>query len=539
MAKKKRNTRNARKKKPGRIKSTKKNYKIPKILYYTGLGIICLLLYMYIFDQKIDLNGDNASYYMLGKQLAQFKGFVNGYLIDATPHKQFPPGYPVMLTPFMWISDSISFIKSISGIFYIAGTLGLYTILNRLRPNRNLENFGISVLIACNYFMLKYATIMMSEEALVFVSIAAILFFINKEIQASGWMTKDLIVLALITSLAYHIKTLALPLFGAFVFHFLLKRQYKNIGIYCTTFILSLIPWMIRNRMVGAQGYIDDLIAINPYQKELGTLTFNDLIARIFVNIERYFSKEIPVSFFPLKQMGPTDSPPSFYMVAGILVIAIAIFGLIKLPNFKWFLFAYVGGTFGILMVWPEVWYGPRFMIGVLPIMLMLFYLGSTTIIDLLLKDQNKNLCVALKGFAFAIFGLLLFGSFSPKTTANHHIIGLHKYRSQPYPAAYKNFFELGKWSSKNLPEDQVVASRKAVMYYLYSDKSTIRYPYESDPDKFFNTMKEKGSKYIVVDQLGYSQTQKFVVSKIQQFPDRFRLIHKIDNPETYLFEVL
>jgi len=52
--------------------------------------------YTYIFDKKLDLNGDNANYYMLGKALASGEGYVNTNSIQKTPNNHFPPGYPAL-----------------------------------------------------------------------------------------------------------------------------------------------------------------------------------------------------------------------------------------------------------------------------------------------------------------------------------------------------------------------------------------------------------------------------------------------------------
>ena len=61
-----------------------------------------LFIYQYIFDPKIDLNGDNASYYILGKALNAGEGFVNINSIHKTPNNHFPPGYPAIISLIMF-----------------------------------------------------------------------------------------------------------------------------------------------------------------------------------------------------------------------------------------------------------------------------------------------------------------------------------------------------------------------------------------------------------------------------------------------------
>ena len=56
--------------------------------------IVFIGVYAYIYDSKIDLNGDNANYYMLGQALHQGEGYVSINSINKTPNNHFPPGYP-------------------------------------------------------------------------------------------------------------------------------------------------------------------------------------------------------------------------------------------------------------------------------------------------------------------------------------------------------------------------------------------------------------------------------------------------------------
>src|SRR5210317_2178748 len=92
-------------------------------IYMIIITILFLGVYGYIFDKKLDLNGDNAYYYVLGKALSQGEGYVNIASINKAPNNHYPPGYPFIISLFMHLSDTPIFLKLINGIFLL---LSLY-----------------------------------------------------------------------------------------------------------------------------------------------------------------------------------------------------------------------------------------------------------------------------------------------------------------------------------------------------------------------------------------------------------------------------
>ena len=67
------------------------------------LSAIVIVLYL-VFDASIDLGGDNAGYYILGKALHEGFGYTNIHLPGMPPAQHFPPGYPLILSLLMTVS---------------------------------------------------------------------------------------------------------------------------------------------------------------------------------------------------------------------------------------------------------------------------------------------------------------------------------------------------------------------------------------------------------------------------------------------------
>ncbi|MEY2905277.1 MAG: hypothetical protein RJA52_1293, partial [Bacteroidota bacterium] len=113
----------------------------------------------------------------------------------------------------------------------------------------------------------------------------------------------------------------------------------------------------------------------------------------------------------------------------------------------------------------------------------------------------------------------------------------LNEYRNADYPPAFKNFVDMAKWASINLPKGSLVANRKPEIFHLFYKGPSGGYPHTENQQEFLEGMRNSKSKYLIIDQLGYSSTPRFAVPAVQNNPNYFRFIHKIDQPDTYIFE--
>ena len=127
-------------------------------IVFAIMGIVFLLIYVYIFDKKADLNGDNFAYYALGKSIHDFRGFSSIWAPVASPHNHFPPGYPFILSIGMFISSSPVFLTSINGFLLFISVFLLYKFLNNIGTDQRLS-LVISVLLFLNATLLKSSTI--------------------------------------------------------------------------------------------------------------------------------------------------------------------------------------------------------------------------------------------------------------------------------------------------------------------------------------------------------------------------------------------
>ena len=89
------------------------------IIYSLIIVIAFFKIYPYVFDDKIDLNGDNVQYYLLGTSIANGDGFSDIRVSSKPPSNRFPPGYPAIISVVMeTVSNDILSIKRANGFFF-------------------------------------------------------------------------------------------------------------------------------------------------------------------------------------------------------------------------------------------------------------------------------------------------------------------------------------------------------------------------------------------------------------------------------------
>ena len=135
--------------------------KSPNLLWGIALFAIFVISFSYVFDSKINLNGDNCYYFIYATSLAQGNGYAD-MLGKATAH--FPPGYPLLMAPLRMVTDSIVTQKILNGAFLFVGVMLLFSIMVRAGFKRSLAFLACSAVLVTPH-LLEFATMMMSEAS--------------------------------------------------------------------------------------------------------------------------------------------------------------------------------------------------------------------------------------------------------------------------------------------------------------------------------------------------------------------------------------
>lgn len=147
---------------------------------------------------------------------------------------------------------------------------------------------------------------------------------------------------------------------------------------------------------------------------------------------------------------------------------------------------------------------------------------GSIASIGEFANKMVKNFDdTVLKGFADVLFPL---NTLAARSKA-------------PYPAAYRNYFQIAATLRANTPEKTIIACRKSGLFYVMGARKVVGYRFSLDPLEVIQGLVDDRVDYVIVDQLGYSSTSRYLVPAIQRHPALFNNRLTLPNPNTYLLQ--
>ena len=223
---------------------------IKKCIYPAGLALLALLVFAYIFDPKIDSNGDNCHYYILASSLAAGNGYTD---MLGNPSALFPPGYPLLMVPLRLVTDSIVAQKVLNLLFLFASVLLLFSILlaEGLKPALAFIA-GAAVLVTPH--LLEFSTMMMSEASCIFFITLSLWAFLHLPAgNRVEWRSPWLLLFLFATIYTFYIRTQAIAFVAAFVVALLLSQRWRLGLALSGTFVAALLPWVLRNAFWGLE----------------------------------------------------------------------------------------------------------------------------------------------------------------------------------------------------------------------------------------------------------------------------------------------
>lgn len=348
------------------------------VIAFLVLLFALLLIVPYTFDTKLFLGGDNCNYYILADGLANGKGYVSSNLPTPQPANHFPPGYSFLMSLFMRIGiTSIMAFKVINSILVLITAFVFYRIVRQL-TKQQLLSLVLGILLLLNAHILEYSSIMMSEISFTLFQLLSIYFLIrwHEEEYKLRSLHGTLFIVALICLI--YIRTIGITMLGASFLFILFSRKYLSSFLVLGITLLALMPWQMRSSSLGGSSYVKSLFRVTPYDSQSKQMEFSDWGNRVQLNAIRYTSKEIPNSVFPNVKVTYRD--PKTREIAqstlgqwtlGVIIILLTFIGIISLKRYRWLFLFVFGSNLLIYMLWPEVWYGVRFILPMIPLIIM------------------------------------------------------------------------------------------------------------------------------------------------------------------------
>lgn len=488
------------------------------------------------FNPKPDLNGDNINYYIYATSLATGHGYSDLSSPGAPATANFPPGYPLLMTPLRVITDSVVAQKWLNEIFVLAGILLIFFTLLQLGMRWDISLVAAAAGLFCPRLW-HFSTMMMSESSFfmtsAFVFFALARYFTAEKKDAPWWSdVKQPWLWAMIAVLVlnYHIRTQGLALVAGVGLLLLFKRRWVALGTTVVGFIVGCLPYMLRNRLIGLNGnrYMDTIMQSNPWRPEEGALTFTEVIERFFQTLKMLIFNAIPNTIFPYLDVNCDQPEYSFWIyVIGAVILAVILIGYWSAGELRWGLIGYLAATLGLISIFSTP-SGNRYITSVLPFLAAGLMCGLWQVVEWAFVKHKQWL---FAGCALVLCLLLI-----PSRDGIKDEIAQSKQR---YPVPYVQFFNMGKQLKKMVPEGTVVCSRKPQLFWMESKLPGVTYKFTKDAKELILDMAKRQVDFVVLDALGYSSTYLYLYPAIQQYPQYFpvAVIRYDKQPQMYLLQ--
>jgi hypothetical protein len=483
---------------------------------------IYVILSLLLFDPKLFTGGDNAVYIILGEAIAKGTGFKNIYLPDDPPHTQYPFGFPLLLSILILIFGTNIIIFKFFILFM--GVLSLYFFYkisqHLFKDNvRFLMPFFISIPI-----FIIYNHWVLSEIPFLCFSLGSLFFLLKARTNK-----KIFYYLSFVFGIySFFIRTAGISMILALALYLLIKKEYKYLLTFLILFFIIFVPWEIRNlKLSEGGGYIDQLLAKNPYQMELGRINFFDLISRIWENFILYSFTILPQTLLPIIKQN------ILLNIFGLFFTLLTIVGFVKRIKFISIFELYLLFSLIVLLGWPKVWSSERFLLPVLPIFILYIFSGL-----LWLKEKIKLKNFILVFIIFSVFLNTLEIIYQAKTAIRNNILYLKGDKYAGYSLDWRRYFEIIEWIKDNIPADKVIMARKPEFVYLLSRHKSFCYPFTTNTQKIEEAIKR--CDYIILDRFQWTgTTYRYLLPVIQLKPEKYEIINLTRSPEFFLLRVL
>jgi hypothetical protein len=466
------------------------------------LAAICgvaLLLGILAFDKLPSTIGDNAEFVILGRALVEGKGFRNISHPDARPATKYPPGFPVMLAAWATLFGSSVVSMKVHVVVCYVVAVGATFLLGR-RLLGDALGMTAALLLTSSWTVLMYSHQVLSDIPYMMVSLVAVLLLTG---LPEGRRT--MIAAILITIWAYFVRTAGFSLVAASVIFLVLKGRKRQGLVLLGGFVLVSVLWAVRNyAMTGESSrYMHVLLAANPYDPDKGLVSFGGLIGRAWKNLAGYAGWLLPLNVLPAAVDAAGEAGgTALRTVISLVTLGIAVLGGFTLRRKTQLLNLYLVIYFVMYLAWPDVWMSERFMIPVAPFLAIYLFAGCRRIVGYF---EAKYLVAVI---LCAVLVLTNVGKLVDYTR-----------RDRGYPPGWSEYLETASWVRQNTPEQSVVMCRKPFMFFLFSNRKTISYPFTRDGAVMRKYLADERPDYIVLDDFGggTSTTEVYLVPVLKE----------------------
>jgi hypothetical protein len=422
-------------------------------------------------------------------------------------------------------TDSIIPQKILNGLFLLASAFLFFLFIRRNKLPDSMA-FTASAIILLNYQVLHFATMMMSEMSFLFFTVLSLWFLFKMDEEKPFWKDPYFWSAIVTVAYAYHIRTQGIALVAAVIGYFLFTKHWKQLLAFAGGFAVCLLPWMLRNKIAGTgqSRYVSMIAMSNSWRPEEGTLGLGEVAGRFFDTFRMLITKAVPDSVLPYASADYDAATTLGEWGMAILLFALIGIGMWRFGKFGYLFLFYTIATFGVISLFSAP-SGNRYITPLLPFLEVSLLTGLYTV----LSEGVRKTGIAKQFSPWLLLIVVLF--------SHPRLEQLHRQNKAPYPSPYRNYFAIAEEVRKQLPANTVVCSRKPTLFYMFGKTAVSSYLWTEDDKELIKGLIDSKTDYVVLEQLGYSSTFRYLYPAIQNNPELFPVVMHLPDPDTYLLK--
>jgi 4-amino-4-deoxy-L-arabinose transferase-like glycosyltransferase len=472
------------------------------------LAFVHLLLTLAVLVPAPHLGGDNAAYLGLAKGLLSGRGYVEMWDPAMRPHGQYPPGWPVLIAAALAVG-----VKPWTGIKLLVALLSSGAVAVSYLWARRVAGAGVA-LAACAVLAVVPGLLVQSARELsdvpfwLFFSLALWAFAHASPGPEGGLAATDASAAdasaappgtalrwiaggALATACAWLTRSAALPLVLAVVAWLAWQRRWRGLGVFVAVFApLPALWWLHQHSAVPGGSYVNAFWWKDPYLPYLGRVDAAGMVHRVLSNAGKYLSTRLPGL---LLSTGPEVRP--IPTAVGVLVWSLALTGWARRLRKPGLPELFLAPYLGLLLVWPDEWADERYLLPILPLLLVYAAQSVVYLSEALPRPRLTRVA------AVAVLLVAAVPGFAEDT--NDATICRAGYPDQLdtcYPQMWAEMFSVYAGINGALPPGSVVMTRKATLTWALSGYQARTYPFSANADTFFTAARQVNAHYVVLD---------------------------------------
>ncbi len=547
------------------------------ILLYALMAVVIIVAfvsnYKAVFDPKLDLNGDNMTYFMLSQSFDEGLGFADQYGLQPKPHMHFPPGYPLFMACLRKFGlESVVAMKIANGVLLclsillltFVGTWWLKKGIPQAKESNDKRSWMYYVPMAVSFVtgllccfhaeLLRWATIMMSEMLYLAVTLLMLTLVVSlddtlrketdlrQDKKKLGWFVGRAVILLLLLVYVYFVRTMGTSIILAVIcwaayrtVECLIKRltgksaSWQSTIVYAVLLVIYLCGFMTTRYAWQARNLRANPNYTSDYQSDFkmkpggGVMTTTaDWTDRIQNNLIDYTINYVPKAL--VGQIEHQREGSAGRWLLGCVLMILCFIGILTLPRGGLIMLLYVGATYCVLMVWPEQYAGIRYFVALIPILIFCLLAGMVWLLCLLEK-KSEIAAFVCSLIALLFFAIVVIPRYKADQQQYRQMAKIRRWEQTNNPPMTQ-YLAASKWIGKQ-PLDKLTMCRKPEVFYMYSNyHHCCGFPKYATEEEIMAHIDERKPDFIIID-WWFRHAYTTLYPAIVKYSTRFSLVQQ------------